>query len=59
MPKYGYKKVYGFWLRTDSPYLLPPPAEIPEAPPQPEAPNASPGRRRPGRPEAQETPATP
>ncbi|MFY9822257.1 MAG: hypothetical protein WAM82_12820 [Thermoanaerobaculia bacterium] len=36
MPKYGYRKVYGFWLRTDSPYLLPPPAEIPAAPPPPE-----------------------
>jgi hypothetical protein len=63
MPKYGYKKVGGFWLRADSPYLLPPPSNLPFPPPAPLEPmDQNPGRRRRGRPAAQtpqeELPAT-
>jgi hypothetical protein len=51
MPKYGYRKVGGFWLRADSPYLLPPPADLPAPPPAPPEPEGqTPGRRRRGRP---------
>ncbi|HEX4966199.1 MAG TPA: hypothetical protein VF173_35650 [Thermoanaerobaculia bacterium] len=41
MPKYGYRKVGGFWIRADSPYLLSPPPQ-PEPTPQP----PEKGRRR-------------
>ncbi|HSS47947.1 MAG TPA: hypothetical protein VLX28_03275 [Thermoanaerobaculia bacterium] len=55
MPKYGYKKIGGFWLRADSPYLLPPPSSLPVAPPAPLEPmDQNPGRRRRGRQAAQE-----
>jgi hypothetical protein len=59
MPKYGYKRVDGFWLRADSPYLLPLPSEIPAPPPAPAAEGQAPGRQRRGRQAAQEeSPAT-
>ncbi|HEV7508771.1 MAG TPA: hypothetical protein VGS07_28080 [Thermoanaerobaculia bacterium] len=60
MPKYGYRKIGGFWLRADSPYLLPPPSDLPAPPPAPPEPvGQNPGRRRRGRPAAQEeAPAT-
>jgi len=51
MPRYGYRKVGGFWLRADSPYLL-----APLPPPEPPAPaGGRPGRRRRSRP-GQQTP---
>jgi len=58
MPKYGYKKIAGFWLRADSPNLLPPPANLPAPPPVPwEEP--TPARKRRGRQAApEESPAT-
>ena len=57
MPKYGYRKVGGFWLRADSPYLLPPPADLPAPPPPlPEEQNQNQGRRRRNRPAAQDEP---
>ena len=64
MPKYGYKKVGAFWLRADSPYLLPPPTDWPAPPPMPAEPESqTPNRRRRGRPAAaqdqEETPVSP
>jgi hypothetical protein len=57
MPKYGYRKVDGFWLRADSPYLLPPPADLPAPPPPvPEEQTPNQGRRRRNRPAAQDEP---
>ncbi|HYX23912.1 MAG TPA: hypothetical protein VFC23_07145 [Thermoanaerobaculia bacterium] len=54
MPRYGYRKVGGFWLRADSPYLLAPLPPLP--PPEPPAPaGGRPGRRRRSRP-GQQTP---
>ncbi|HEX3556944.1 MAG TPA: hypothetical protein VIA62_27280 [Thermoanaerobaculia bacterium] len=55
MPRYGYRKVGGFWLRADSPYLL-----VPLPPPEPPAP-AGPrpgagGHRRRPRPDPQTPP---
>lgn len=59
MPKYGYKKVGGFWLRADSPYLLTPPAALPAAPPMPAEPEGqNQGRKRRGRAAQEESPAT-
>jgi len=55
MPKHGYKKVGSFWLRADSPYLLPPPAPLPVPPPAPwEEP--TPARKRRSRQAAQDEP---
>ncbi len=52
MPRYGYRKVGGFWLRADSPYLL-----APLPPPEPPAPaGPRPGRRRHPRPDQQTPP---
>ncbi len=57
MPKYGYKKVGNFWLRADSPYLLPPPANLP-APPPVSWEEPAPARKRRGRQAApEESPA--
>ena len=54
MPRYGYRKVGGFWLRADSPYLTAPLPPLP--PPEPPAPaGGRPGRRRRSRP-GQQTP---
>ncbi len=56
MPRYGYRKVGGFWLRADSPYLLAPLPPLPPTPPPAPA-GPRPGRRRhPPRPDPQTPP---